>query len=60
MHLLERTLHKAGVFFRFKQVLEWYDDVLGFSKTKFYLEQKKIGQKLANGHAEQVFGKSVA
>jgi hypothetical protein len=46
--------------FGFKQVLERYDGVLGFSKTKFYFEQKKVDQKLANGHAEQLFGKSAA
>jgi len=28
----------------FKQVLERSDDVLGFFKTKFYFEQKKIGK----------------
>jgi hypothetical protein len=44
----------------FKQVLERSDGVLGFFKTKFYFEQKKVDQKLANGHAELVFGKSVA
>jgi hypothetical protein len=36
----------------FKQVLEGFDDVFGFSKTKFYFEQKKVDQKLASGHAE--------
>ena len=36
----------------FKQVFEWYDGVLGFAKTKFYFEQKKIDQKLANRHAK--------
>jgi hypothetical protein len=44
----------------FKQVLERSDGVLGFSKTKFYFEQKKIDQKLANGHAEKLSGKSAA
>jgi hypothetical protein len=42
----------------FKQVLERYDGVLGFSKTKFYFEQKKIDQNLANRHAEQLFERS--
>ncbi len=36
------------------------DGVLGFSKTNFYFEQKKIDRKLANGPAEQLFGKSAA
>lgn len=31
-----------------------------FSKTKFYFEQKKVDQKLENGYAEQLFGKSAA
>ena len=44
----------------FKQVLERSDGVLGFSKTKFYFEQKQVDQKLANGYAEQLFGKSAA
>ena len=44
----------------FKQVLERSDDVLGFFKTKFYFELRKVDQKLANGHAEQLFGKSAA
>ena len=44
----------------FKQVLERSDGVWGFSKTKFYFEQKKIDQKLANGHPEQLSGKSAA
>ncbi|MBT4364842.1 MAG: hypothetical protein HOD17_10175 [Desulfobacteraceae bacterium] len=43
-----------------KQVLDRSDDILGFFKTKFYFEQKKIGQKLAKGHAKQLFGKSAA
>ena len=51
-----KTHEKVG----FKQVLERYDGVLGFSKTKFYFEQKKVDQKLATGHAEQLFGKSAA
>jgi len=40
--------------------LECFDGVLGFSKTNFYFEQGKVDQKLANGHAEQLFGKSAA
>ena len=44
----------------FKQVLERSDAVLGFSKIKFYFEQKKVDQKLASRHAEQLFGKSAA
>ncbi len=44
----------------FKQVLERYDGVLGYSKAKFYFEQRKVEQKLANGHAELVFMKSAA
>ena len=44
----------------FKQVLEKSDSVFGFSKTNFYFEQRKVDQKLANGHAEQLFGKSAA
>ncbi len=44
----------------FKQVLGWPNGVLAFSKTNFYFEQGKVDQKLANGHAEQFFGKSAA
>jgi hypothetical protein len=55
----ERYFQNAGIK-GFKQVLERSDGVLGFSKTKFYFEQKKVDQKLANGHAEQLFGKSTA
>ncbi len=44
----------------FKQVLERSDDVLGFFKTNFYFEQRKVDQKLARGHAEHLFGKSAA
>ncbi|MBW1764127.1 MAG: hypothetical protein JRJ23_05205 [Deltaproteobacteria bacterium] len=44
----------------FKQVLERSDGILGFSKPKFYFEQKKVDQKLANGYAEQLFRKSAA
>ena len=40
--------------------LERSDGVLGFFKTNFYFEQKKVDQKLASGHAEQLFGKSAA
>ena len=39
----------------FKQISERPDGVLGFSIIKFYFEQKKVDQKLANGHAEQLF-----
>ena len=45
---------KTGI----KQVLERSDSVLAFSKTNFYLEQGKFELKLANGHAEQLFGKN--
>jgi len=51
-----KTHEKVG----FKQVLERYDGVLGLSKTKFYFEEGKVEQKLANGHTEQLFGKSAA
>jgi hypothetical protein len=51
-----KTHEKVG----FKQVLERSDGVLGLAKTNFYFEQKKIDQKLTNGHAEQLFWKSVA
>jgi len=44
----------------FKQALERSDGVSDFSKTKFYFEQRRVDQKLANGHAEQLFGKSAA
>jgi hypothetical protein len=44
----------------FKQVLERSDGVLGFSKANFYFEQRKVDQKLANEHAEQLFRKSAA
>jgi len=44
----------------FKHVLERSDGVLSFSKTKFCHEQGKFELKLANGHAEQLFGKSAA
>lgn len=37
--------------------MERSDGVLGFSKTKFYFEQKKIDKKLANWHAEQILEK---
>jgi hypothetical protein len=33
---------------------------LGFSKAAFYLKQRKVEQKLANGRAELVFRKSAA
>jgi len=68
VHTLKNDLQRLGrrgIFKihgrkKFKQVLEWYDGILGFSKTKFYFEQKKIDQTLANGHAEQLFGKRAA
>ena len=41
----------------FKQVLERYDGVLGFSKTNIHFEEREFDRKLANGHAELVFGK---
>ena len=44
----------------FKQVLGWLDGVLAFPRTNFCFEQRKIDQKLANGHAEQLFRKSAA
>jgi len=31
-----------------KQVLEKHDGVLGLSKTKFYFEERKVEQNLAN------------
>jgi len=51
-----RTHEKVG----FKQVLERYDGVLGFSKTNIHFEEREFDRKLANGHAELVFGKSAA
>ena len=36
------------------------DGVLGLAKTNFYFEEREFDRKLANGHAEQLFGKSVA
>ena len=42
------------------EVLERYNGIFGFSNIKFYLEQRKVGQKLANGHAAQLFGESDA
>ena len=44
----------------FKQFLDRSDGVLAFSNTNFCLEQEKVKLKLANGHAEQLFGKSAA
>jgi hypothetical protein len=44
----------------FKQVLERYDGVLGFSKTNIHIEEREFDRKFANGHAELVFGKSAA
>ena len=53
---ISKTHEKVG----FKQVLERSDGVLGFSKTSFYFEQKKVERKLANGTAEQLSAKSAA
>ena len=36
------------------------DGVLGLAKTNFYFEEREFDRKLANGHAEQLFWKSVA
>jgi len=44
----------------FKQVLERSDGVLGFSKINIHFEEREFDRKLANGHAELVFGKSAA
>jgi hypothetical protein len=55
-----KGIFKMHVKKGFKQVLERSNGVLGFAKTNFYFEQKKIDQKLANGHAEQLFGKRAA
>ena len=51
-----KTHEKVG----FKQVLERYDGVLGFSKTNIHFEEREFDRKLANGHSELVFGKSAA
>ena len=51
-----KTHEKVG----FKQVLERYDGILGFSKTNIHFEEREFDRKLANGHAELVFGKSAA
>jgi hypothetical protein len=56
---------KRGIFERHgkvgcKQVLEWYDGVLGFSKTNIHFEEREFDRKLENGHAELVFRKSAA
>ena len=61
---LERS-GRSGIFKMhdkkgFKQVLERSDGVLGCSKPIFYFEQRKVDKKLANGQAEQLFGKSAA
>jgi hypothetical protein len=40
--------------------LKRFDGVFGYSKTKFSFEQKKVDQRLANRHAEQLFEKSAA
>ena len=58
--LAEEVFSKCTKKKEFKQVLQWSDGVFGFSKTKFYFEQKKVDQKLANGYAEQLFRKSAA
>jgi hypothetical protein len=55
-----RCIFKMHGNIGFKQVLERSDGVFGFFKTKFYFEQKKVDQKLATGHAEQLSGKIVA
>jgi hypothetical protein len=51
-----KTHEKVG----FKQVLERYDGVLGFSKTNIHFEEREFDRKLGNGHAELVFRKSAA
>jgi hypothetical protein len=51
-----KTHEKVG----FKQVLERYDGVLGFSKTNIHFEEREFDRKLENGHAELVFRKSAA
>jgi hypothetical protein len=51
-----KTHKKVG----FKQVLERYDGILGFSKTNIHFEEREFDRKLVNGHAELVFGKSAA
>ena len=56
MRGISKTHGKVG----FKQVLERYDGVLGFSKTNIHFEEREFDRKLANGHAELVFGKSAA
>jgi hypothetical protein len=56
----KRSIFKTHGKVGFKQVLERYDGVLGFSKTNIHFEEREFGRKLANGHAELVFGESVA
>jgi hypothetical protein len=51
-----KTHEKVG----FKQVLERYYGVLGFSKTNIHFEEREFDRILANGHAELIFGKSAA
>ncbi len=34
--------------------------ILGFSKTNIHFEDREFDPKVANGHAEQLFGKSAA
>jgi hypothetical protein len=46
--------------FRWGTILERYDGVLGFSKTNIHFEEREFDRKLANGHAELVFGKRAA
>jgi len=54
--LLKNILQRSGKRGRFKthekvgikQVLEQHDGVLGLSKTKFYFEERKVEQNLAN------------
>jgi hypothetical protein len=56
----KRSIFKTHEKVGFKQILERYDSVLCFSKTNIHFEEREFDQKLANGHAEQVFGKSAA
>jgi hypothetical protein len=56
----KRSIFKTHGKVRFKQVLERYDGVLGFSKTNIHFEEREFDRKLANGYAELVFGESVA
>ena len=56
----KRGIFKTHVKVGFKQVLEQYDGVLGFSKTNTHFEEREFDRKSANGHTELVFGKSAA